>query len=366
MMSSTKLFQPLQIGRMQLQHRVVMAPLTRFRADTEHVPLPVVTEYYAQRAVVTPGTLLIAEATMPAPHHCGWANAPGIWSEVQIRRWKEVTDAVHAKGCFIYLQIDPPGRAAREPFPCVAPSPIPIDQASRMPRELAEEEIWEVIQAVVTASKNAITAGFDGIELHGANGYLIDQFLQDNCNQRTDRWGGSTANRSRFALELAKAVTDAIGGDRVGIRFSPWSTFQSMRMKDPVSQFSHVVEGLKQYNLAYIHIIESRVHNSFDVEKTDGIEFLLDIWANQSPVLVAGGFKRDIAMNAVDEEYKKYDTAVVFGRFFISTPDLVFRLQHGLEPNPYDRSTFYTPVQSEGYIDYPFSEEYLAQAQVQA
>lgn len=357
-MSTTKLFQPLKIGRMQLDHRVVMAPMTRFRADDNHVPLPTAIEYYAQRASV-PGTLIIAEGAHPSLRHCARPHAPGIWSEAQVQRWKEITDAVHAKGCFMIMQLCAPGRPAVDGFNCVSSSAVPIDANSPMPREMTEQEIWECIDDFVSAAKNSIHAGFDGVELHGANGYLVDQFIQDTCNHRTDRWGGSVENRSRFALELTSAVVKAIGSDRVGIRFSPWSTFQAMRMSDPTTQFSHLVETLKQYNLAYLHVIESRVNNIDDVEKVEGIEFLLDIWNNQSPVIVAGGFDAQKAQIAVEKEYGKYDTAVAFGRYFLSTPDLVFRLRQDLILNPYDRSTFFVPVQPEGYIDYPFSQEYI-------
>lgn len=358
-MATTRLFQPLKVGRVQLQHRLVMAPLTRFRTDLDHAPLPIVKEYYTQRAA-TPGSLLIAEATMPSEKHCASDHMPGIWTSRQIEAWKEVTDAVHEKGSHMFLQICAPGRAAYAPHPCVSSSAIPIDDSSRTPKEMTEEEIWECIDHIAQAAKNAIAAGFDGVELHAANGYLMDQFIQDTCNQRTDAWGGSVEKRSRFSLEVIAAVVKAIGSDRVGIRLSPWSTFQSMRMADPVPQFSHLVQELKKYQLAYLHVIESRVNNWTDVEKTEEVDFMIKIWANQSPVFVAGGFNLDSAKNAVDTEYAEYDTAVVFGRYWLSTPDLVFRLQKGLLPNAYDRDTFYTPVQPEGYTDYPFSKEFLA------
>ncbi|KAH6645117.1 hypothetical protein BKA67DRAFT_596016 [Truncatella angustata] len=355
-METTKLFKPLKLGRVQLQHRVVMAPLTRLRCDRDHVPLPIAKEYYTQRA--TEGGLIIAEATMPSARHCAADQMPGIWTAAQIKGWKDIVDAVHAKGCHIFLQICAPGRAAGEPYPCVSSSAVPIDSSSRTPKEMSEEEIWDCIGDLVSASKNAIIAGFDGVELHGANGYLIDQFIQDTCNQRTDKWGGSVQNRARFAVEAVRAVSDAIGSDRLGIRFSPWSSFQAMRMADPVPTFTHLVQQLKRFQLAYLHIIESRVNNWQDVEKTESVDFMLEAWGNQSPVLVAGGFKLDSAKTAVDEEYARYDTAVVFGRYFLSTPDLVFRLKRSLEPNAYDRSTFYTPAQPKGYIDYPFSKEH--------
>ncbi|KAH8660447.1 NADPH dehydrogenase [Xylariales sp. PMI_506] len=357
--TGTRLFEPIEVCSLPLQHRAVMAPLTRFRAE-KHVMLPIAEEYYAQRACV-PGTLIIAEATMPSLRHCARPYSPGIWTAEQIAGWKRIVDVVHGKGCHIVLQICAPGRAAEEAFEPLGPSPVPITEGSPVPREITEEEIQQCIADFAAAARNAVErAGFDGVEIHGANGYLIDQFVQDVSNFRTDRWGGSIENRSRFGLEVAKAVADAVGSKRVGFRVSPWSKFQSMLMKDPRPQFSHLVAGLKELDLGYLHVIESRVHNIEDVEKVEGIEFLLDIWGTENPVLVAGGFKPESAKYALDEEYAKYNAAVVFGRYFVSTPDLVFRLRNGLEPNPYDRSTFYTPIQPEGYIDYPFSPEFLA------
>ena len=364
MAANTKLFQPISLGRLRLQHRIAMAPLTRFRADDNHVPLPSSTEYYVQRAS-THGTLIIAEATQISPNHSIEGNAPGLWSKAQIDGWRKITDAVHAKGSFIYCQLFAPGRAgAKEGYPLYSSSPTPMEPGASVPQEMTEAEIWACIAEFGAAAKNAIEAGFDGIELHGANGYLIDQFTQDTCNKRTDAWGGSVENRSRFILEITKAVVEAIGGDRVGVRLSPWSTFQAMKMSGDVAleQFSHIIGGLKALRLAYLHIVESRVINNIDCEKKEGLEFAFDIWQNQSPILLAGGFTAENARQAVDKDHKDHDVLVVFGRFFISNPDLVFRIRHGIKPSQYDRSTFYTPIQSKGYIDYPFSKEYLQAA----
>ncbi|KAI4722057.1 FMN-linked oxidoreductase [Aureobasidium sp. EXF-10727] len=362
-MSATKLFEPLRLGTVQLQHRVVMAPLTRLRADKDHVQLPIAVEYYTQRA--SAGGLIIAEAVLISPEHGGFRNAPGIYNEAQIKRWKEITDAVHAKGGFIYAQLVSVGRVAdttllkeEGDFPLLSSSETPFTEGpDSLPHALTEQEIKRAADTFAQASTNAIKAGFDGIELHGANGYLIDQFTQDTCNRRTDSYGGSIENRSRFALEVSQACVDAIGANHVGFRISPFSTFQGMKMQDPLPQFSHLVTELKKQKLAYLHIIESRVINSVDCEKTEGIEPFLEIWDNVSPVLVAGGFSPQSAKTAVDEEYKEYDTAVVFGRHFIANPDLPKRIERGLELNKYDRSTFYAPMQKEGYLDYPFHEQ---------
>lgn len=362
---SSKLFQPLRLGKIELQHRVVMAPLTRLRADADHVQLPIAKSYYEQRASV-PGTLIISEATQISPAQGGLPNGPGIWSEAQIKSWREITDAVHSRGSHIFLQLIALGRTADVAtltkdggYELLAPSPIPMGQDSPIPRALSEEQINDIISNFATAAKNAVRAGFDGVEVHGANGYLVDQFLQDVSNQRTDQWGGSVANRARFGIEVTKALVDAVGADRVGFRMSPWNTWQGMRMADPVPQFTYLVEKLRDIKLAYLHIIESRVINNVDCEKTEGIEFLLETWGTTSPVIVAGGFNPDNTTNAIDEDYKANNVAIAFGRHFLANPDLPFRLKNRIPLNRYDRSTFYTPEQPNGYLDYPFSTEFL-------
>ncbi|MCJ1354251.1 MAG: Chanoclavine-I aldehyde reductase fgaOx3 [Icmadophila ericetorum] len=355
---------PLHIGKMALKHRLVMAPLTRFRANDDHVPLPMVTEYYTQRASV-PGTLLITEATFISPRASGYANVPGIWSRDQIKQWKIVTDSVHSKGSYIYLQLWALGRTATPEvlkketgLDLVSSSATPVDEKYQTPRAMSEEEIHEFIADYAQGAKNAIEAGFDGVEIHGANGYLIDQFTQDTCNKRTDKWGGSIENRARFGLEVAKAVVDAVGAERTGIRLSPFSTFQGMLMEDPHPQFSYLINGLKQLNLSYLHLVESRISGNANVESTYKLNPFLDLWSGTSPVLVAGGFKPDSAKRAVEEEYADHEIAVVFGRYFISNPDLPYRITKGIELEPYDRKTFYVPKSPEGYTTYPFSEEF--------
>lgn len=362
----SELFQPLRIGNVELQHRVVMAPLTRLRADADHVPLPMSTPYYEQRASV-PGTLIIAEATLISAPEAGIPHGPGIWTEAQIAEWKKITDAIHAKGSYAFCQLIALGRAAspeelkkggNELF---APSPIAMEEGMPVPKELGEEQIQKIIADFAIAAKNAVRAGFDGVEVHGANGYLVDQFMQDVTNQRQDQWGGSVPNRARFGLEVAKALVDAVGAEKVGFRLSPWNTWQSMKMADPVPQFSYFVEQLKTLKLAYLHVVESRVINNIDCEKGESLKFLLDIWGKTSPVLVAGGYNPGNVEGAYGDEYKNNDVAVVFGRHFISNPDLPFRIQHQLPLTPYDRSSFYTATQAAGYGDYPFSAEFIKQ-----
>lgn len=364
---ASNLFRPLKVGRSDLSTRIAMAPLTRFRADDSHVPMPsLVPEYYAQRACV-PGTLLVTEATFIAPQAGGYANVPGIWSQQQIDGWRKVTDAVHERKSFIYLQLWALGRAASPDVlrselgaaaKVVGAGDLPFEGGAR-PTPLTEEEIWEYVALYAQAAKNAVAAGFDGVEIHGANGYLIDQFLQDVSNNRADAWGGSVENRSRFALEVTKAVVAAVGADRTGLRLSPFSPFQGMKMTDPVPQFSHVVRELKSLNLAYLHLVESRVSGNADVEATDKVNFIVDLWDNQSPLLLAGGFKPASARRAVDDEFPGKDVIIVFGRYFISTPDLVFRIEKGIDLAPYDRDSFYIPKSPQGYITFPFSKEFL-------
>ena len=227
-----------------------------------------------------------------------------------------------------------------------------------MPIALTVEQIKSTIETYVKAAQNAIEAGFDGVELHGANGYLIDQFLQDKCNQRTDEYGGNIENRSRFGVEAIRAVANAIGADRTAIRFSPWSTFNSMRMDKPIPQFSDIIQKLNKVGLAYLHLVESRIAGNADVEVSDQLQFAYDIWTG--PFLIAGGFRPDSARRLVDEEQKSKKIVVMFGRYFISTPDLPYRVKSGIELNQYDRDTFYTPKHPHGYIDYDFSTEFLS------
>ncbi|KAJ5604996.1 hypothetical protein N7510_010150 [Penicillium lagena] len=354
----SKLFTPLQIADVTLAHRVVMAPMTRFRTDDGHIQSSMAVQYYAQRATV-PGTLLISEATLISPDHSGFPHAPGLWNDAQVEGWKRVVDAVHVRGSYIFAQLIAPGRAADEAsllkeagHGVLSSSAVPLTDASSVPTAMSESQIESAIEDFAKAARNAMRAGFDGVELHGANGYLLDEFLQDTCNRRSDKWGGSVENRARFAIKVATAVAKAVGANKIGYRVSPWSTFQGMRMANPIPQFAYLLEKLRALKIGYLHIVESRVNNNVDIEKTEGIEFALDIWGRTSPVLVA------------DLEYSNHDVAVVFGRHFLANPDLPFRIQRGIELNKYDRPTFYTPKLSAGYVDCPFSPDFLSKSGV--
>ncbi|TFK50391.1 NADH:flavin oxidoreductase/NADH oxidase [Heliocybe sulcata] len=365
-MSQPKLFQPKQIGDITLQHRVVLAPLTRYRASKEHVHGDLAVEYYAQRGSM-PGSLLITEATFIAHKAGGYPNVPGIWSEEQVAAWKRVVDAVHARGSYIYLQLWALGRQASpeqlesEGLPSstyVSSSDVPLPGQSRAPRPLTTEEVKEWVQLYATAAKNAVHgAGFDGVEVHCANGYLPDQFLQDVCNKRTDEYGGSVENRCRFPLEIMKAVTEAVGTKKTGIRISPWGTFGGMRMADPRETFGYFVTQLLNRfpELAYIHMIEPRTTGNLDVfhvPEGDSNDFIRDIWAPR-PIISAGGYTRELAL----ENAETYDDLVAWGRYYISNPDLPYRLLKNIPLTPYDRDLFYNIGEAHGYIDYPFAEE---------
>ncbi|CAE6480663.1 unnamed protein product [Rhizoctonia solani] len=372
--ASNKLFTPLQVGDLTLAHRVVMAPLTRYRADDNHAHTDLALKYYSQRAEV-PGTLLITEATFISPEAGGYDHVPGIWSDEQIAAWKKITDAVHDKRSYIYLQLWALGRAAdpkvlgREGLPFVSSSPTPMEEGAPVPRELTREEIKRYVDTYAQAAKNAVfKAGFDGVEIHSANGYLLDQFLQDVCNKRTDEYGGSIENRARFTLEVADAVTAAVGAKKTGIRFSPWGKFQGMRMEDPVPTFSYVIKELakRHTDLAYVHFVEpvvagdsdqkvDQAHDTGSAKHPDSNDFAREIWAPRT-FLSAGGYNPKSGEQAAN---KYGNAAIVFGRHFIANPDLPERLRNGIPLNHYDRDTFYTQG-PKGYIDYPKANEVKA------
>ncbi|PPQ90987.1 LOW QUALITY PROTEIN: hypothetical protein CVT25_014227 [Psilocybe cyanescens] len=375
-MSTSKLFEPITVGKATLQHRVVLAPCTRFRwTQREHFPIfPLVNTYYDQRSS-RPGTLLITEATPVAPHAGGYYNVPGIWNKEQIGGWKMITDTVHKNGSFIFLQIWAHGRAAdpkvlaEDGFDFVAPSPIAITGRAT-PRALTIHEIEEYPGLFAQAAKNAIEAGFDGVEIHNANGYLLDQFVQDVSNHRTDEYGGNIENRSNLSLKVVDAVIDAIGPEQVGIRISPWMVYQGnistlpnrqlillldMHMVDPIPQFTYLVKRIveKHPNMAYLHVVEP----DKGAPETESNNFLREIWGPR-PFISCGDYTRETALAKADET----GNLIAFGRYFISNPDLPTRIEKNIAFTPYDYKTFYGPKghlpgAEIGYIDYPFAGE---------
>jgi NADPH2 dehydrogenase len=379
------LFEPLYVGSAKLSHRIVMAPLTRFRTDDDNVPLPFVADYYSQRAS-TPGTLIISEGAAVSRLAGSITHMPDFWSAAQISAWKEVVNAVHAQGSFMFLQILGNGRTAsfvertRDGLDLIGASAIPIPQKPgeggivspgygqdhHVPREATEDEIWQIVDDFALAAKNAVEqAGFDGVEINACNGHMLDQFIQDTTNRRTDAWGGSVEKRSKLAIEIAKAVVAAVGKEKVGMRLSPWSEYLSMRMPDPVPQFSHLIGELREVGLAYIHLIEPRVAGDLVVEtgrSESNIPFV-DAWGTERPVVMAGGYSSESARKVLDIGglYEGRNVAIAFGRHFVSNPDLVFRVKKGVALTPYDRKTFYSVGSKKGYTDYEFSEEFKAE-----
>jgi len=368
----TKLFSATQVGTLNLAHRVVLAPLTRLRTEAGDVPGDLMVEYYTQRA--TQGGLLIAEATSVSPMGIAYALAPGIYTDAQVAGWKRVTDAVHAKGASIYLQIWHGGRQAHpgnlDGAQPVAPSAIRGEEKSVIrdgdsiaevdqvvPRALRIDEIPGVIEEFRRGAERAKAAGFDGVELHGANGYLPDQFLQDGSNHRDDAYGGPIENRARFMLEVVEALVSVWGGNRVAVRISPSGQFGTMSDSNPAATFGYLAEALNRFGLAYLHVIEPRIRGYEDVKlnvPAVASKSLRGIF--KGPILAAGGFSRDTA-----EEILAAGDAdlVAFGRLFISNPDLPERLRSGAPLNDYDRNTFYGG-RGEGYIDYSFLGEVVA------
>ena len=368
-MNLPHLFSPLQVGPYRLQHRVVMAPLTRMRAErSSFAPRSLNAEYYAQRA--TPGGLLIAEATPVVVSGRGNPGVPGIYSEAQISGWRGVVDAVHAKGGLIFLQLWHVGRVSHSSFqpggaPPVAPSAVPITGNGMLamtsdgkmvpyetPRALETSEVKDVVEAFRQAAVNAKDAGFDGVEIHGANGYLLEQFLQSNSNLRTDQYGGSFENRTRLLLEIAQAVIGVWGANRIGVRLSPYGIANGSGEVDPMPLYTHVVKALDRLGLAYLHLIEPRSSGAGRAEVNwqnvpSAMVLFRSLW--RGVLMTAGGFTGETAEAAIAQGHAD---AIAFGRIFISNPDLPRRLQHGFPLTPYNRATFYGGEEV-GYTDYP-------------
>ncbi|MEJ8474032.1 alkene reductase [Roseibium algae] len=358
-MSQAKLFTPLKVGAVDVKNRIVMAPLTRNRARAEDdAPYEIHAEYYAQRASAG---LLITEASQISPEGKGYAWTPGIYSDAQIDGWKKVTDAVHAKGGKIFIQLWHVGRISHpvlQPGGLDPVAPSAIAAASKtfdgqafidtpLPRALELDEIPGIVEDYRKAAANAIKAGFDGVEVHAANGYLIDQFLRDSSNNREDDYGGSIENRTRFLKEVMDAVTAEIGADRVGIRLSPFSAANDISDSDPMALFGHVVDVLNTYGLAYLHFVEGQTGGPRDLPEGTNLESLYGRFFG--PTMGNNGYDRQLAINAVNDATVDL---VAFGKPFISNPDLVERLKADAPLNEWDQATFYGGGR-EGYTDYP-------------
>lgn len=363
------LFTPLQLGPYRLEHRVVMAPLTRMRADREHnAPRDLNAEYYGQRA--TKGGLIIAEASQIVPGGSAAARTPGIHSREQVVGWTKIVEAVHAKGGIIFLQLWHVGRISHsslQPEGRLPPSASEVAAAGKTrtadgaladfetPRTLTTAEIGTLVESYRQAAQNAKEAGFDGVEIHGANGYLLEQFLQTRTNLRTDEYGGSVANRARFLLEACQAAVDVWGADRVGLRLSPFGRANDSGEAEPDALYSHVIDEVAKLGLAYLHLIEPRASGAGqgEVDHKD-VPSASALYRKRWPgvLIAAGNYKPDTAEAAVAEGTAD---AVAFGRYFISNPDLPERLRHGHAFTPYNRATFYGG-EHEGYTDYgPFA-----------
>jgi N-ethylmaleimide reductase len=336
-----------------------MAPMTRSRAIDANIPNDLMAEYYGQRAGAG---LIVTEGTAPSPNGTGYPRIPGIWSQAQVAGWRKITDAVHAQGGRIFVQLMHTGRVGHPlnlptGAELLAPSAVAAEgemytdakglQPHPVPRAMTDAEVRAAAQEFVHASRNAIAAGFDGVELHGANGYLIEQFLSPQTNQRSDAWGGSVEKRQRFALEVAKAVAAAIGGEHVGIRLSPYGANAGMKPYPEIEEtYTTLVPRLASTGIQYAHIVDHSAMGAPTVPE-ELKRALRRAWPRT--FILAGGFDRATAEVALNEGR---GDLIAFGRQFLANPDLVTRLERGLPLNAPDFATFYTPG-PKGYTDYP-------------
>ena len=356
--SNQNLFVPVKIGPHELQNRMVMAPMTRSRA-IGNVPNDLMAEYYGQRASAG---LIVTEGTSPSPNGLGYPRIPGIYSQAQVDGWKKVTQAVHGGGAKIFLQLMHTGRVTHplnlpEGARMMAPSAVAAAgemytdaagmQPQPVPAEMTPADIAATQEEFVQAARNARAAGFDGIELHGANGYLLEQFLRPNSNLRTDAYGGSVENRCRFILDVAAATAEAIGKDRVGIRLSPFGVFNDMPQYDALeSEYAYLTERLSEIGLLYLHIVD---HSAMGAPQVPDSMKQTMRRLFRGAVILSGGYDAERAQRDIDAG--KGDLVAV-GRDFLANPDLPARWRSGAALNKPDYDTFYTPG-PKGYIDYP-------------
>eukprot|EP01018_Ginkgo_biloba_P023636 Gb_05544 [translate_table: standard] len=357
------LMTPYQMGAFSLSHRLVLAPLTRMRSFN-CVPQPHAILYYTQRT--SPGSFLIAEAASISETAQGYPNFPGIWTKEQIDGWEPIVNAVHQKGGIFFLQIWHGGRASHVDYQPNGQSPVSCsnkrisgklvlpngkDSADySTPRPLGTDEIPRVVEDFRIAARNALDAGFDGVEIHGAHGYLLDQFMKDGVNDRNDEYGGTLENRCRFALEVVEAVANEIGADRLGIRLSPFSHYLEAIDSNPEELGLYMAKALNKYNILYAHFVEPRLAASGESMATD--KSLLPMRkAFKGTFTAAGGYGRDDGNEAIASG--KADL-VAYGRHFLANPDLPKRFELNAPLNDYNRETFYTPDPVVGYTDYPF------------
>lgn len=353
------LFTPFKSSSLQLSNRVVMSPLTRSRASQDNIPTALMAEYYSQRA--TAG-LIITEGTSPSPNGLGYPRIPGLFNTAQVACWKRVTDAVHAKGGKIVVQLMHTGRVTHianlpagaevlGPTADLCPGEMFTDSQGMKPhstpRAMTQADIAATVAEYVQAAKLAIEAGFDGVELHAANGYLIEQFLNANVNHRTDGYGGSIEGRNRFALEIARATVSAIGANKVGIRLSPHGAVNAMgTFPEADAQYLALTQALSTLGLAYIHVLDHSAMGTPPVPEETKMALRS---AFKGAFILAGGFDKDAAEAAL--KAGRADL-IAFGRPFIANPDFVKRMQSGAQMNGLDMATFYTPG-AKGYTDYP-------------
>ena len=357
-MTNIDIFSPLRLGPLQLPNQIVMAPMTRNRAGRGNAPGPLNATYYAQR---TSAGLIISEATQISPQGLGYPGTPGIHSPEQIAAWKGVTDAVHAAGGRMFLQLWHVGRISHPSLQPdgalpVAPSAIaPVGQAMTedgmkpfvTPRALDTSEITGIVEDYRHGARNARAAGFDGVELHGANGYLIDQFLRDGANRRSDRYGGDALNRARVLIEIAEAVVGEWGAERVGVRLSPTNPFNDMRDSNPAATFATAVGELNRFGLAYLHVVEPAAGDPVPAGEVPDIRFFRKLW--RGALIGNKGYELARANAAIRDGWADL---VSFAVLFLANPDLPVRFRRGGPFNPPDRKTFYGGAAA-GYTDYP-------------